>query len=58
MRKNLIYDSFAARGLGLPICSKNNGVIGGVIYSYDRVMVPIQSNQFNLMMTAYWRESS
>jgi hypothetical protein len=56
MQKNLLFDSFAARGLGFPICSKNRGVIDGVYYNYDRVMVPIRSPGANLMITAYWSD--
>ena len=56
MRKNLTYDSFAVRNLGVPLFSKNRGVISGVEYDYDRVMVPIQSKHFNLIVTAYWSE--
>ena len=56
MLKNLLSDSFAARGLGFSICSKNRGMIDGVYYNYDRVMVPIQSPDTNLMITAYWSD--
>ncbi len=56
MRKNLAYDSFAVRNLGVPLFSKNHGCISGIEYNYDRIMVPIQSTRFNLIVTAYWSE--
>jgi hypothetical protein len=56
MRENLAYDSFAVRSLGVPLFSKNRGCIGGINYDYDRIMAPIQSAHFNLIITAYWNE--